>query len=212
MTLAPRLVAVSMADLPVYPILASERLDGHSFVKWHTARWLSSRSSKLCSFEVQGMMRHLFDLCQTENPIGTLPDDDDELAVMLRCSPARVREWRTADLGPLRNWARCRSDGVVRLMHPVVIEQIQDALERRAMAQLSKEQKAVAARMERLRRALLANGVSKEVVADEMLIGRIDEWLEANHRGNRTIAVYRSAILHAAQARWFGRADWSAVG
>ena len=209
MSAAPRLVAVTPGDYPAYPIGRDQSLDGHSFVKWQTVRWLSSRTFKLASWEVQGMARALFDLCQTERPIGTLPDDDEELAAMLRVSQVRLRELRAMDLGPLRNWSRCLSDGVVRLAHPVVTEQIQDALDRRAMAQLSKEQKAVAVRLERLRKALLANQVSQAVVADDLLIRRMDEWIEATHRGNRTAAVYRSAILHAAQSRWFGREDWS---
>lgn len=211
MTAAPRLMAVSDQSLPVYPIGRADRLDGHSFVKWQTARWLSSRTWKLASWEVQGMARALFDLCQNENPIGTLPDDDEELAQMLRTTPLRVRELRAMDLGPLRNWSRCLCDGVVRLAHPVVTETILDALERRALAQLSKEQKAVAVRLDRLRKAMLAQMVSKEVVADDVLINRLDEWIEANHRGNRTVAVYRSAILHAAQSRWFDRAQWAGV-
>ena len=206
---AVRLVAGLVGDLPAYPIGRDQSLDGHSFVKWQTARWLSSRTYKLASWEVQGMARALFDLCQTERPIGTLPDDDEELASMLRVSVVRLRELRAMDLGPLRNWSRCLSDGVVRLMHPVVTEQIQDALDRRAMAQLSKEQKAVAVRMERLRKALLAQGIDPSVVADEMLVKRMDEWIEATHRGNRTAAVYRSAILHAAQSRWFDREAWA---
>jgi hypothetical protein len=202
-------VTVTTDSLPIYPIDRAERLDGHSFVKWQTARWLSSRTWKLAGWEVQGMLRGLFDLCQTESPIGTLPDDDEELAVMLRVTPARVRELRAMEMGPLRNWSRCLCGGVVRLAHPVVTETILDALERRSMAQLSKEQKAVAVRMERLRKALLAQGVDKAVVADDVLITRMDEWIEGTHKGNRTAAVYRSAILHAAQSRWFERGHWA---
>lgn len=209
MSSTQRLAVVTPNNLPIYPIDRAERLDGHSFVKWQTARWLSSRTFKLASWEVQGMARALFDLCQTESPIGTLPDDDEELAMMLRVSLVRLRELRSMDLGPLRNWSRCLSDGVIRLAHPVVTEQIKDALERRAMAQLSKEQKAIAVRLERLRKAMLANEVSQEVVADDLLIRRMDEWIEATHRGNRTQAVYRSAILHAVQSRWFGRQEWA---
>lgn len=198
---------VDAAGLEPYPFGAEDRLDGNSFVKWHTARWLASTTYKLASWEVQGMARALFDLCQTENPIGTLPDDDNELAFMLRVPPQRVRELRAMDFGPLRNWRRCNCAGRVRLMHEVVVEQIRDALERRALAVLSSEQKAIAVRLERLRKALAANGVAKEVIADEVLIGRMDEWLQATHPRNRTKAVYRSAILHAVQMRWFDRSQ-----
>lgn len=196
---------VASADLPVYPIGRDERLDSNSFVKWQTHRWLASRSFKLCTFEVQGMMRALFDMCQCESPVGTLPDDEDELAVMLRCDLRRLRELRAMDMGPLRNWQPCLCGSERRLMHPVVLEQVRDALERRAMAELSKEEKAVSKRLMRLEKALLDNGMSKAAVADPILLQRIDQWLSEAHRGNRTQAVYRSAILHAVQQRWIGR-------
>lgn len=203
---APSLMVVN-ADLPVYPIDRDQRLDGNSFVKWNTGRWLSSRTFKLMPWDMQGMARALFDLCQSESPVGTLPDDDEELAFMLRVDVRRMKELRALEFGPLRNWQKCLSDGRVRLMHPVVLEQVQDALERRALAQLSKDEKAIAMRLDRLRKALLANGLSKEVVADDVLIGRMDAWLTDTRKGSRTQAVYRSAILHAVTCGWIGRGD-----
>lgn len=202
---------VTPEDLPLYEIGRDQRLDGNSFVKWHTHRWLSSRSFKLCGFEVQGMMRALFDMCQCESPVGTLPDNDEELAVMLRCDVRRLRELRAMEFGPLRNWRPCLCDGERRLMHPVVLEQVKDALERRAEAELSKEEKATSKRLARLEKALIENGMSKAVVSDPVLMQRIDQWLAETHRGNRTQAVYRSAILHAVQQRWIGRENLAAV-
>lgn len=206
---ASHLQPVVLADLPVYPIAADERLDGNSFVKWATNRWLASKTFKLMPWDMQGMARALFDMCQNETPVGTLPDDDDELAFMLRCDVRRMGELRRMEYGPLRNWARCLCRGAtgdqVRLMHPVVVEQVRDALERRAVAMLSKEEKAVAMRLERLRSALLAEGMHKDAVADDVLINRLDAWLNDTRKGKRTVAVYRSAILHAVQSGWVGR-------
>ena len=204
MTAAPLPRPVSTADLPVYPIDAEARLDGNSFVKWHTGRWLASRTFKLASWEIQGMARALFDLCQMETPVGTLPEDDRELAFMLRCDSARLRELRAMEFGPFRNWTRCLCGDRVRLMHPVVTEQVQDALERRELAQLSKEEKAIQMRLDRLRKGLEKQGLGRDALADEVLIARMDEWLSATHRGRRSEAVYRSAILHAQQQRWLG--------
>jgi hypothetical protein len=212
MTAAPRsahLQPVVMNDLPIYPIAPDERLDGNSFVKWATNRWLASKTFKLMPWDMQGMARALFDMCQNETPVGTLPDDDEELAFMLRCDARRVRELRGQEYGPLRNWSHClcegQSNGKVRLMHPVVLEQVRDALDRRALALLSKDEKAVAMRLDRLRKALQAQGCSKDVLADDVLINRMDEWLTATRKGKRTEAVYRSAILHAVENKWFGR-------
>lgn len=197
---------VSVSDLPDYPIDRSARLDGNSFVKWHTARWLSSKTFKLMSWECQGMARALFDLCQNESPIGTLPDDDAELAFMLRVDTRRMAELRAMEFGPLRNWRRCLCGDEIRLMHPVVLTQVQDALERRELAKLSKDEKAISMRLGRLRKALLGEGLSQEVVADDIFVGRIDDWLESHKRGYRTKDAYRSAILHAVQSGWITRA------
>lgn len=195
---------VAIADLAEYPLPVSARLDGNGFVKWQHSRWLNSTSFRKMSWEVQGMARALFDFCQMETPVGTLPDDDEELAFMLRIEARRLRELRAMEFGPLRHWVRCRVGDKVRLMHPVVLEQVQDALERRETASLSKEAKAEFQRLKRLREALEAEGMDKAVIAEELLIKRMDEWLQANHRGNRTRMAYRSAILHAHTMKWFG--------
>ena len=204
-----RVIAVAgLADvgaLEDYPVGRDERLDGNAFVKWHVHRWLASRTFKLMGWAEQGMARALFDLCQTESPVGTLPDDDGELAFMLRVDSRQMRELRAMEFGPLRNWHRVRCGDEVRLAHPVVLEQVRDALERRAQVQLSKEEKAVAMRIDRLRKALLGEGCSREVVADEVLIGRMDQWLMDQRKGRRTQEVYRSALLHAVQSGWIAR-------
>lgn len=200
----PARLSVVDQELPEYPISREERLDGNSFVKWHTGRWLSSKTFKLMPWDMQGMARALFDLCQTESPVGSLPDDNEELAFMLRVDVRSVREFRGLEFGPLRNWVCCVSDGEVRLMHPVVVDVIRDALDRRALSVLSSEQKAVAVRLDRLRKALVAEGLTADVTEDPVLIDRMDDWLRANHKGNRGRSAYRSVILHASRQRWFG--------
>ncbi|GGE26711.1 hypothetical protein SAMN05421774_11240 [Gemmobacter megaterium] len=198
---APRLKPVPN-DLPEYPVARGVRLDGHSFVKWQHLRWLSSRSFRLCSWEVQGMARALFDLSQLESPVGTLPDDDAELAQMLRVDARRMAELRRMEFGPLRNWCPCLSDGEVRLMHPVVLAQVQDAIERREIHELSKEDKATYQRLKRLREALRGMGLSEHVLADDRLIGRMDDWLKQGCKGNRRATHYEAALMHAVAQGW----------
>lgn len=202
MSSRPALQVINASDLPEYPIARATRLDGHAFVKWAHIRWLSSKSFKRCSWEVQGMARALFDLSQLESPIGTLPEDDEELAMMLRVDLRRLRELRAMEFGPLRNWHPCLSDGERRLMHTVVLEQVRDALERREVHELSKEEKAAYQRVKRLREALEKMGLGADVVADDVLVGRMDEWLKAHCRGNRRQANYDAALLHAVNNGW----------
>ncbi|MPL79253.1 hypothetical protein SDC9_25129 [bioreactor metagenome] len=196
----PRLV--QMDELEEYPIGRDERLDAHSFVKWWHHRWLSSRTFRLASWETQGMARALFDMSQTESPIGTLPDDDDELAVMLRVERRRIGELRRAEFGPFRGWRRCRCGDEVRLMHPVVLEQVRDALDRREAREMSREAAAVRKRRERLRDGLGKLGLSDAILGSDLLIERMDEWMLANVRGRRDGQSYGAALLHARRERW----------
>lgn len=189
-------------DLPEYPIARAVRLDGNSFVKWQHLRWLSSKTARRASWEVKGMARELFDLAQMQSPIGTLPDDDDDLADMLRVSVSRMRELRAMEFGPLRNWVPCMSEGERRLMHPVVLDQVLDVLERREVHELSKEDKATYQRLKRLGQALEKLGCDKAVVADDVLISRMDQWLQAHCKGNRKTQHYEAALVHAAKSGW----------
>lgn len=205
MNAAPHLRPIDDDGIPAYPISRDQRLDGHSFVKWQHVRWLSSRTYRLCTWEVQGMARALFDLAQLEAPVGTLPYDDAELALMLRVDTRRVGELRKMEFGPLRGWVPCMSDGELRLMHPVVLSQVQDALERREIHELSKEEKATYQRIKRLREGLKKLGLDDAVVADDVLIGRMDEWLKQTCKGSRKQRNYEAVLLHAMEQRWVER-------
>ena len=197
----PALVAV--AELPDYPIPRNERLPELAFVKWVPSRWLNSSGHLKCTYEVQGMARALFDIATAQSPIGTLPDDDEELAALLRVPQGHWKGLRAlGDRGPLRNWLPCRSDGEVRLMHPVVTAQLEDVLHRREQRELSKEAQAEAKRFERLSAGLHKAGLSEAVCQDGILLKRMDDWLSANWRGNRTVTAYLSVIEAARKERW----------
>lgn len=201
---APQLVE-PVDGLEVYPVGRDERLDGHSFLKWSHHRWMASRTFKLASWEAQGMAFALFNLCQIESPPGTLPDDNDELAVMLRVTARRVAELRQQDFGPFRGWRRCLCGVEVRLMHPVVLDQVRDAMDRRDTRELSKEAKAEYARLKRLREALAGMKLDPAVIADDVLIRRMDAWLCQHRKGRRDGAAYEAVVMQAAREGWFAR-------
>jgi hypothetical protein len=201
---AASLQLVDAAELPVYPIDRGTRLDGHAFLKWFHHRWLNSRMHLTASYEVQGMAFALFNIAQNQSPLGTLPDDDLELAALLRLDLPRWQEARARKMGPLHNWAPCLCDAEIRLMHPVVLEMALDALERRESRALSKEEAAERQRVKRLRENLAEIGVSQAVLADGILIGRMEAWLTANWKGNRTRKAYDAVMVEAARAGWWG--------
>lgn len=194
-----------VADLPEYPIGREVRMAGHFFTMWDHVRWLNSKMHRKATPEAQCHFMNLCFLSQTQRPVGTLPDDDSELAYMLHISVDHWQALRKMEYGPLRHWVRCQCDGEIRLMHGVVLEVALDALGRREAREASNAEKAIYQRLVRLREALAALGVGKAVLADDALIERMDQWLLNNHRGQRRSPAYQRVMEYAASQGWFGK-------
>lgn len=203
---APHLSAVPDDGPFVYPIDRSERLDGQTFVKWWHHRWLASEMRLMASFEVKGMVRDLFDLAQTQSPMGTLPRSLAIVARMLLVDERHFEGLCRHLYGPMNGWLPCVTlDGELRLYHPVVLEQVQDALERRASWLASKSAAAVREQRRRLVAALRELKVDARVVADEALIERMDDWLVENWKAKRSPKAYHAVLIEAMDRGWFAR-------
>jgi Lhr-like helicase len=113
------------------------------------------------------------------------------------------RDLRTRRINPLHGWAPCRCGDEIRLNYPVVTEVVLDAIARREARETSNSQKAVYQCLRRLREALGGLGCSKEVLANDLLIERLDEWLLHHCHGRRTHSAYARALQHAASDGWF---------
>ena len=186
---------VELGDLPEYPLDAETRLTGHFFFTWHTDRWLNSRLRLVGAPEVRAYALDLYCLCQKQSPVGTLPDDDVQLAALLHLDLSRWQELRGRELGPLYKWRRCLAGDEVRLMHPVVTEVAMDSMRRRevhaAAASAGHERK----RVMRLR-GMVERAGSKRLADDEGVVEWVDEWLRRNmpEGRNRTHAWVREAL------------------
>lgn len=203
---APILSAVPDDGLFLYPIAKAERLDGQTFVKWWHHRWLASELCVMASFEVKGMARDLFDLAQTQSPMGTLPQDRAVIARLLRVETHHFDHLCRQKFSPMSGWNPCVTDeGEVRMYHPVVLEQVQDALNRREAWLASKTGAAVRERRRRLITALREMKVSAEVVADDALIERMDTWLVENWKTKRGAEAYHQVMVAARDGMWFGQ-------
>lgn len=208
MTAARATLQVIEADeLPVYPIEREERLPELAFIKWQPSRWLNSSGHLKCTYEVQGVARALFDLSTAQSPIGTLPDDDEELSALLRLP---IGQWRAlrqlGDRGPLRNWGRClcpgKAMGEVRLMHHVVLASLQDVLARRETREAGRGRQVVNKRLQRLRDGMVKAGLSPAQAADDVLMARIEDHLAKICIGNRMAQHYAAAFDHSVRNRW----------
>lgn len=190
----------------LYPIARSERLDGQTFVKWWHHRWLASELCVMASFEVKGMARDLFDLAQTQSPMGTLPPDRAVIARLLRVDTHHFENLCRQKFSPMSGWQPCiTDDGESRLYHATVLEQVQDALSRREAWLASKTGAAVRERRRRLVAALREMGVSAEACADDALIERMDTWLVENWKTKRGAEAYHRVMVAAREGMWFGQ-------
>ena len=127
----PSIALVEVADIDHYPLDAAERLTSHFFVTFYHRRWLNSRFRLSAPPMVRGLALDLILISQDQTPVGTLPDDDVQLAALLMLD---LREWqalRRAEWSPLYKWVPCLCGTERRLMHPVVLEAVQDAIGRR---------------------------------------------------------------------------------
>jgi len=176
---------VEVNDLPEYPLDKNERLESHWFINFHFNRWLNSKFRLTAKPEVRAYAFDLFCIAQNQIPVGTLPDDDRQLAALLNIDLAGWQDLRAMDMSPLYNWTPCSCGGEVRLMHPTVTEVAQDAFSKKkknadALA-ASRERK----KMERLRETVSRIG-TPAMGKDSGLIRRVKMWLDENCTGNWT--------------------------
>jgi hypothetical protein len=203
----PALTLIEPAALPVYPIERDERLPELAFIKWQPSRWLNSSGHLKCTYEVQGVARALFDLATAQSPIGTLPDDDEELAALLRMPLNHWGALRSmGERGPLRNWVPClcpgKGTGEIRLQHHVVLASLQDVLLRREARETGRGRQVVNKRVQRLRAGMMAAGIGPMQADDPVLMKRLDDFLEQTVNGNRMPNHYQAAFEHAVRQGW----------
>lgn len=206
---ARHLQVVEAGELPEYPLPREFRMPTHYYIAWWHNRWLNSTLHLTGTYEVQGVALALFCIAQNQSPIGTLPDDETLLARLLRMDLTRWRDLSRMEMPPLHGWYRCRAGGEVRLAHPVVLEVIEEARERREVRELSKEERAQQRRVQRLRQQLVDYGLDDRLAQDVLLREEMNEWLEAHCKGRRGpmwIAralqwAQRSGVIEAAAAR-----------
>lgn len=179
-------VVTSGDDLPEYPISASERLDSHYFVAWNLKRWRGSefRRHGYADPEVGWFGRELFDLCQDETPVGTLPCDAAALAFLLRISLSRWQELAAREVSPLFGWHKVRCDnGEVRLAHSVVTEIAVDALGAKKRNHAKNADDRMRKRLNTIVGHLQSIPGGGRIAEIEERVNDISDWIEASYPG-----------------------------
>lgn len=188
------LQVVEAGDLPEYPLPRDFRMPTHYFIAWWHNRWLNSTLHLTGTYEVQGVAVALYSIAQNQAPIGTLPVDDAMIARLLRIELSRWHDLCRMAVSPLHGWYRAMCQGEVRWAHPVVLEMLMDARDRRERRDLSAEEKAERKRLERLRARLVELGLAPAVADDRLVLEGLDQWLQAHCTGNRTTGHLVRAI------------------
>ena len=167
---------VSTDDLPEYPLGIEDRLDSHYFMAWERRRWLNSDMRLKGTPECRALYFDLINISYDQTPVGTVPQDLETLAKLLLVDPGHFRALCKLDYGPLHKWTPCICEGgEVRLMHPMVLRTLTEALSRKEDNRAKHEAANAAKRLQRLRSTVA--GYHAELAKNDAAIRWMDEWL-----------------------------------
>jgi len=163
-------------DLPEYPLGIEDRLDSHYFMAWERRRWLNSDMRLKGTPECRALFFDLINISYDQTPVGTVPQDLEILAKLLLVDPGHFRALCKLDYGPLHKWTPCIcGGGEVRLMHPMVLRTLTEALSRKEDNRAKHEAANAAKRLQRLRSTVA--GYHAELAKNDAAIRWMDEWL-----------------------------------
>lgn len=178
-----------------YPFTAEDQLGAHFFIAWHHREWLNSAMRLKATPECRALYFDLICIAQDQKPVGTLPDDNQQLSKLLGVEESHFKALRGLTYGPLHKWEPCNCEGEVRLMHSRVLQMVSDAVSRKEDNRARNEAANTAKRQLRLRSTLA--GYQAELAKNDAAVLWIDGWLEDQN------VRYRSAKwVERAMAAW----------
>lgn len=189
----PDLQVVEAGKMQEYPIPLGERLDSHFFMAFMFNRWLNSAFRIKAPPEIRAYGFDLFCISQNQDPVGTLPDDDTQLAFHLNLDLAVWTEIRGRSMSPLYNWSRCMCGGEVRLMHQVVTDVAMLAFKKKTQNAAALAEGRRRKRMKSLSEMIGRIGHSA-MSKDAALVNRIADWLGQNVEGSWTEGLVTQAL------------------
>lgn len=183
---------VDPATLPVYPLDGTERLESHWFMPWERRRWLNSGMNLHGTDASRIHYFNLINIAYDHQPIGTLPNDLDLLARLLFVDAKHFRAMCALPYGPLHKWELCLCGDEVRLMHPMIVSTLIEAISRkednRAKTDAANKSKA----LQRVRSRLAA--IDVQLATNDDAVRWIDGWFDRQGVKRRDDAQYRAAL------------------
>ncbi len=165
----------SIDDLDEYPLSSEDRLDSHYFMAWERRRWLNCDMRLKGTAECRALFFDLINISYDQSPVGTLPTDYGVLAKMLFVDRDHFTQLCRLDFGPLHKWRRVKCGEEIRLMHPMVLRSLTEAISRKEDHRARSEAASVSKRLLRLRGSLA--GYQAELAQYDAAVRWIDEWL-----------------------------------
>jgi hypothetical protein len=177
-----------MTDFWAYPLRIGETLSSNEWIEFHIHRFLTSRFTAYCLRDgekgraIMGTALILWAECYRQDPAGTLPDDDVELA-RLAGFGADVAGWEAIRDRVLHGWRPCHcedaTEGQMRLGHPLIAEIATRSYQRKAGKAAGREAAALSVAKTRVRKQLDNIG-AKRLAAAPDVVEAIARWLETS--------------------------------
>lgn len=208
---AHNLRPVETAELFEYPIGIEDRLDGHYFLTWRFHDWMTSDFRLLSDLEVRAVGFDLFNVAQTQSPVGTLPDDHRILSRLVGLTLDKWNDLCAREVSPLYKWEPCLcAGGVVRLYHPRVLQTVKAALGLRDDKLQKREDERARKRMEALPDQIIRAGGSSAMAKDGDLLIRLDAFLMEHFPSRQRRPAFLRTALEGFELARDGR-DWRAA-
>lgn len=176
----------ALTDLWVYPLHKGQTLASNEWFEMHGHRLLASRwlayILKDDRRDIGFTAMILWAESYRQDPAGTLPDDDVELAQLARYG-ADVAAWQAVKELALYGWCPCsvETDGasIRRLGHRFIAEVAERSFRRKSGKVAGREAARVANMRNRVKSKLIAMG-RKTLSENKGLVEALTRWLDAN--------------------------------
>lgn len=155
-----------LGDFWVYPLQWGDTLSNHDWIPLYINRLLTSRFVAYACAEGRrediGTAVILWAESFKQDPAGTLPDDDVELAQLAKFG-ADIEGWKRARAGAMHGFRPCHVDGdgghgAQRLGHLMIAEICQDLYRRKRGREASREDRNFAVQCSRVKKKMIELG------------------------------------------------------
>lgn len=195
MSAALHLAPVDAGALFRYPIPVGVRLSSHDWFQFYHAWWRTSDFRRDADREVRAVWFDLLNGAQDEDPVGTLPVADKDLAWIARVSLEDWMRMMSRPMSPIYGWERCIvSDNRVRLYHPKLLNVTESAAQSKLDAADKRAGDRERKRLKALEERIVAAGGSQRLAENAAYRLRLDQYLNDHATGSRTVSVVRAAM------------------